>query len=132
MFLRFYYIKPLFNRREFFFPKINIFFSDFSACKTRRVDLTISASYGDDVNTVLDALLENVSKHELVLQDPAPFVGINKYGTSSIEYVARVWCESANYWTVYFDLQKGFADMFKAKGIHMTYDHINVHIEKDQ
>lgn len=105
--------------------------TDFSTNPTRRVDLTISASYDDDVDQVMNALLEACKQQDKVLADPAPFVGVLEYGNSSIKYTVRAWCKGADYWDVYFGLQNGFAETFKANGIHMTYDHVNVHMIKE-
>lgn len=104
---------------------------NYSAEETRRVDLTVTASYDapvDQVETVLGGL---VASHPKVLKDPAPFARVSNYGTSSIEYTVRAWCATDDYWDVYFDLIKGFKAAFDKNGIEMTYDHVNVHVVKE-
>ena len=66
--------------------------------------------------------------HELVLSDPAPAVHVKEYGDNAIEYVLRVWCVTADYWTVYNDLIDSFKPAFDKAGIQMTYPHVNVHM----
>jgi len=105
--------------------------TDFSTNPTRRLDLTISASYDDDPALVMSALKELVSAQEKILPDPAPFVNVMKYGSSAIDYVVRVYVKAPDYFEVNFALLNGFAETFKAHGIHMTYDHINVHMIKE-
>lgn len=104
---------------------------NYSAEATRRVDLTVTASYDAPVEKVEAVLGEMVFSHAKVLKDPAPFARVSNYGASSIEYTVRAWCANADYWDVYFDLVKGFKVAFDKNGIEMTYDHLNVHVVKD-
>ena len=66
---------------------------------------------------------------ERIAQDPAPFVGLNAYNANDIQYVARAWCDSANYWDVYFSLNERVREVFAKHGIKFTYPHIIVHNE---
>ena len=104
---------------------------NYSAEETRRVDLTVTASYNAPVEKVEAVLGELVTSHAKVLKDPAPFARVSNYGASSIEYTVRAWCATADYWDVYFDLIKGFKAAFDKNGIEMTYDHVNVHVVKE-
>ena len=97
-----------------------------STATTRRVDLTISASYNAAPEAVIDALTEAASIPQ-VLQDPPVLVRLNKYGESSMEYTVRVWVNSEDYWDAYFDITARVKPAFDARGIEMTYPHINVH-----
>ena len=96
---------------------------------TRRVDILVSASYDAPVDLVLEALCE-AGKLPTVLEDRAPFAAVKNYGDSAIEYVLQVWCPSADYWTTLFEGNKRVKEVFDAKGISMTYPHINVHLDK--
>lgn len=101
---------------------------NYSAEPTRRVDLTVTASYDAPVEKVEAVLSEMVLANEKVLKDPAPFARVSSYGASSIEYTVRAWCNAADYWDVYFALIKGFKTAFDEGGIEMTFDHLNVHV----
>lgn len=95
---------------------------------TRRVDITVTASYGTPIQTVKDAVVKLAAADSRVLTDPAPFVRVSNYGSSSIEYTIRVWCKAGDYWDVYFDLMDNMKPAFDAAGVEMTYDHLNVHV----
>ncbi len=101
---------------------------NFSAQPTRRVELKVSAGYDAPLDTVKGALTGAVKAHPLTLSDPEPVIRVERYGDSAIEYVVRVWCANADYWTVYYDLLEGFKAAFDAAGIEMTYPHVNVHM----
>ena len=103
--------------------------TNFSATGTRRVDLTVSASYDEPTKKVIAALLE-AAKVEGVLEDPAPFAAVEKYGDSAISYVLRVWCKQEAYWDVYFTVNEKIRQSFADNGVAMTYAHLNVHLDK--
>ena len=94
---------------------------------TRRVDLTFTASYDDDVETVKAALRKAAALPQ-VLEYPPLFVAVNNYGDSAIEYVLRAWTSSADYWDVYYRIIENVKVCFDEAGITMTYPHLNVHL----
>ena len=102
---------------------------NYTANGTRRVDILVSASYDDPVDKVLEALLE-AARIPTALETPAPFAGVKNYNDSAIEYVLQVWCKSEDYWTTLFEGNKKVKEVFDARGITMTYPHINVHLDK--
>lgn len=102
---------------------------NYSTADTRRVDIAISASYNAPIETVKAALLR-AADVEGVLADPAPFVGLTKYGESAIEYVVRVWCPNEKFWDVTFAINEKISAEFRAAGVEMTFPHLNVHLDK--
>ncbi len=101
---------------------------NFSAENLRRVDMHFSASYDDKTETVKNAILSVAAEDERIMQDPAPFVALNAFNDSSIDYVARLWCKNSDYWDVYFHMNERVREKFEEQGIEMTYAHMNVHI----
>ena len=102
---------------------------NYTVSGSRRVDITVSASYDTAVDAVLEALRE-AGKIETTLEDPAPFAAVKNYGESAIEYVLQVWCTADNYWATLFGVNQNIKAVFDAKGISMTYPHLNVHLDK--
>lgn len=96
---------------------------------TRRVDVNVSAAYDAPVEKVLEALREAGTMSSVILPEPAAYVAVTKYGESAIEYVLMVWCNSADYWTALHETNQNVKAVFDAKGIAMTYPHLNVHIQ---
>lgn len=106
--------------------------TNYNGNTTRRVDVTVTAAYDSDIQVVKEAVGKLIAADSRVLADPAPFVRVSSYGSSSIEYTIRVWCSAGDYWDVYFDLMDGLKPAFDAAGVEMTYDHVNVHmVEKN-
>lgn len=95
----------------------------------RRVDLTFSASYDDSTASVKNAIMQVINAQDKIISDPAePFVALFAYQDSCIDYVVRVWVNSADYWDVYFALNEGVRESFEKNGVKMTYNHLNVHV----
>lgn len=102
---------------------------DYSAEKTRRVDLKVTAAYSTDIDTVTELLLEKAKEHPLVLQDPAPAALLTAQGASALEFALRVWCKNEDYWTVNGDLGVALKKAFDEKGIEIPYPQIDVHMK---
>lgn len=110
---------------------INDHIINYSSAKNRRVDITVSASYDDDVEKVKAVLLKLLTDHPAVFtkeEDLKPIVHVNSYEDSSISYIARAWCLGTDYWTVYFDIMDAIKPTFDKEGITISYPHLNVHM----
>lgn len=102
---------------------------NYTTSGTRRVEINVSAAYECSVEDVLEALKE-AAKLPTVLDTPAPVVAVKSYGDSAINYVLFVWCKGEDYWTTQFEGNRNIKVVFDAKGIQMTYPHLNVHLDK--
>ena len=94
----------------------------------RRVDMTFCTSYDVSTEDAKKAILDAVAMDSRILSDPAPFVRLGAYKGSVVEYIVRVWCKNADYWDVHFDLNENVRECFKANGVAMSYEHLNVHV----
>ena len=101
---------------------------NYTSAGTRRVEISVSASYDAPVQKVLDALVQ-AGTADNVLLDPAPSAVITGYGDSAIGYCLRVWVQSQDYWDVYYALQQRVKEVFDQQEIEMTYPHLNVHMK---
>lgn len=105
---------------------------NYSTEGNRRVDLKITASYDNSIDSTKSALMDAIHGTSNIVWEPiAPFVRVWEYGESSITYIIRVWCTNSNYWSVYFDLMENIKYSFDRNGIQMTYNHMNIHMMKN-
>ena len=82
---------------------------------TRRLDVTFSVSYDSDLDQVYHTLKSVVAANPSILPDPAPAVVLNQCADSSLDFIARVWVKSADYWDVnYYLLDAGKRALDKA------------------
>ncbi len=104
--------------------------TNYSTKDTRRVDLTFSVSYDSDIDRVKGLIAAIIESEECVLKDPAPFVALSAHNESSIDFVARAWCKSEDYWTLHFNLLEKTKKAFDVAGIEIPYPQVDVHVKK--
>ena len=104
--------------------------TNFSAKETRRLDLTFSIGYGDDLKLAKSVLEEIIRSDERVLADPAPFVGVRELGDSSVNFAFRPWVKSEDYWDVHFDMMEKVKLTFDEKGISIPYPQMDIHLNR--
>ena len=102
---------------------------NYSAEDTRRVDISVSASYEVPTQKVIDALVLAGTVDNALL-NPAPVAYISGYGESAINYSLRVWVKTPDYWDVYFLVNQRVKQIFDEQGVVMTYPHLNVHVKQ--
>ena len=102
--------------------------TNYTAEKTRRVDLTFGVGYEADISKVKDILNKIIKGHKLVLKDPEPFVRLGNLGDSSIDFTVRVWSKTEDYWTVHFDLIESAKEEFDKANISIPYPQMDVHM----
>jgi len=101
---------------------------NFSKMDTRRVDWVFGIAYGDKYEKA-EAIIRNlIEKDERILQEPESFVALSKLNNSSVDIVVRCWVESANYWPVFFDMNKNIYNTFAAEGISIPFPQMDVHL----
>lgn len=105
---------------------------NFSQEGTRRLELSFCASYDSPIDQVKEAVLGMLAAQPLVLAEPAPVVGVAKYGASAIEYNLWAWCAGSDYWSAFYAVNEGLKKALDAAGLEMTYDHLNVHVLEDK
>lgn len=94
----------------------------------RRVDLVFGIGYGDSIEDAQRVLEEAVAAHDLVLAEPAPTIRVHELGESSVNFICRPWVRTADYWTVYWDLQRQVKEAFDANGISIPFPQRDVHV----
>ena len=101
--------------------------TNFSSEETRRVDFSVGVEYGEDSEKVRQALLEIFAADERILQEPAPVVFLKDLGASSVNFTARVWVRTGDYWGVFFDISERIYSGFNRRGISFPFQTITVH-----
>ena len=66
--------------------------------------------------------------HALKLDDPAPAIKVHELGDWSVDFVARPWVKSDDYWNVYWDLTREVKLQFDAEGISIPFPQRDVHV----
>ena len=120
----------------------------------RRVEWSVSVSYGVDAAKCKEAILAILNSDERILQAdtdmnklykelnisayqlstvnyrmdaiPAPFVALQKLNESDITFLVRAWVRADDYWDVFFTLQERFYTELPPQGFTFAYPHIEI------
>ena len=132
--------------------------NNFSGRPLRRVEWSVSVSYGVDAAACKKAILDivnsdqrvlkadtnmealykelNITKYQLSTVNyrmdaiPAPFVALKSLNENDITFVVRAWVRGADYWGVFFDLQERFYTELPPQGFTFAYPHMDVTLLK--
>lgn len=102
--------------------------TNFSAHSTRRVDMTVGVSYGDDLNKAKQIIHEILAQDSRVLQEPAAQVAVSNLGESSVDFVVRPWVNAADYWDFKFDFTQAVKEKFDAEGVSIPFPQRDLHV----
>ncbi len=96
---------------------------NYTSMGTRRVDLVFGVSYDADIKQSKEVLMNILTSHPKILKDPNPSVTVLELADSSVNFAVRPWCNTEDYWDVYFDVtEQAKYDLDKA-GIEIPYPH---------
>lgn len=91
---------------------------------TRRVDLVIGVSYDSDIKKTKDVLMSVLKAHPQVLTSIKPTVDVLELADSSVNFAVRPWCNTEDYWTVYFDITENVKLALDSAGIEIPFPHV--------
>jgi len=101
---------------------------NYNGSDKRRMNVQFCLAYGSPLVRVQGAVEKILSEDERIHKNPAYFVHVSGYKDSRVEYTVRAWCDTKDYWDVYFSFLDRLQSGLEAAGLHMTYDHLNVHL----
>jgi small conductance mechanosensitive channel len=101
---------------------------NYSAQETRRVDMTVGVAYDADLAKVKAVLNDIISKDSRIHAEPAPQVAVAELADSSVNFVVRVWTDTADYWGVKFDATESIKNRFDQEGIGIPFPQRDIHI----
>lgn len=108
----------------------NASITNFSTESTRRVDMTFGIGYSDDLKQAKALLHKLLEQDSRILPDPEPVVAVSELADSSVNFVVRAWCNSADYWGIYFDMHESVKLHFDKAGISIPFPQQDVHVYK--
>lgn len=102
---------------------------NFSRNPTRRVDIVLGIDYGDSIDEAIEVAKSVVAGESLVISDPEPQYVVGEMADSSVNIFVRVWVNTPDYWTVFFNLNKGIKEACDKAGITIPFPQRSLHIE---
>ena len=97
----------------------------------RRVDLIIPIAYSEDVEEARKVIMDLLYGSDLVLQGENNRVYVDKLNESSVDLSVWIWCNSEDYWLVYYSMQENIKKALDKNGIKIPFNQLDVHIVED-
>lgn len=105
--------------------------TNYSTLGKIRVDLIMGISYSSNIKKAKEVLLQTMRQHDKVMKDPAPFVGVESLGDSSVNLAVRPHCTPEDYWDVYFDIYEAGKIALDEAGIEIPFPQVDVHMKPE-
>lgn len=107
--------------------------TNYGANPTRRVDFMFSVAYETDVELVKKIVTDVMKSDGRVrLDEKQPFCRLKVLGASSIDFAANCWCDTADYWDVYYYVIENVYNEFKRNNISVPYNQLEVRNRVDE
>ncbi|WP_337017047.1 small-conductance mechanosensitive channel MscS [Leclercia sp. AS011] len=103
---------------------------NFSREPVRRNEFIIGVAYDSDIDKVKALLTNIIESDERILKDREMTVRLNELGASSINFVVRVWSNSGDLQSVYWDVLERVKRDFDANGISFPYPQMDVNFKR--
>lgn len=103
-----------------------------STTDNRRLNLSYTISYSDDITKVKGILYTFISTVDNVLDDPAPAVYVGEHKASGVEIVVHLWVSDEDYWDIYYHMQEKVKELFDENGITIPFEQVVVRTPEDK
>lgn len=103
---------------------------NYSAEKTRRVELVFGIGYDDDIDKAKAVIQRLIDADKRIHKSPEPFLAVKTLGASSVDIMVRVWGSTSDFWGITFDLTEQVKKEFDKEGISFPFPQSDVHFHK--
>ena len=89
----------------------------------RGVDLSFSVGYGADLEKAKKAILKAVKANPNVVDDPEPWIAVDKLSDSSVDIIVRPFCQGEHYFDVRYALPQAVKEELNKQKIEIPFPH---------
>ncbi|MBO4345702.1 MAG: mechanosensitive ion channel family protein [Victivallales bacterium] len=110
--------------QDIFVPNNSIITSpitNYSSNKTRRADITVGISYGDNLEEGIKVLQQLLESNPIILKDPAPAIYVSELADSSVNLTLRYWTDSDKYWDAYWEVKRALKGTIEGAGLNIPF-----------
>jgi small conductance mechanosensitive channel len=100
---------------------------NFNRHETRRIDIRLRISYGDDIRAAMHAVEQVLAKEARILAVPKRLVAVEGLADNAVILLAQVWVNTADYWETLYALNLAFKRLFEDGEISQAIPHRVVH-----
>ncbi|MEE3449251.1 MAG: mechanosensitive ion channel domain-containing protein [Acutalibacteraceae bacterium] len=105
---------------------------NYSSQDKRGVFLTYHVAYSSDIDNVKKVTKSIIDNNEMILKTPEPVIAVGNHGESSMEIIVKVWCKTADYWSVYYYMQENVKKAYDKHKIEIPFMQVDIHSSKEK
>ena len=94
---------------------------NYSVYDTRRAEWTFGVGYGVNLADAERVIRETIMADERTHADPDFFLQVNNLGASSVDFLARAWCDSADYFQYQADMKRAVKEALDRAEINIPF-----------
>lgn len=103
---------------------------NFTAEKTRRLDLVFGIGYEDSIDKAREVMKSIIDKEERILKTPAPTIDIEELADSSVNFKLKLWTNTEDYWSTNYFMHEEVKKQFDKNGISIPFPQRDVHLKQ--
>ena len=94
---------------------------NYSIYPTRRAEWTFGVGYGADLKLAEQTIRDTILSDPRAKSEPAPFIQVNNLGDFSVDFLVRVWCDSADYFAFTTDMKRQVKEALDRAGVDIPF-----------
>ncbi len=121
------------DNRKVIIPNGNVLsgtIENFTAPDLRQVDMTFGIGYSDDIDKAKQVLEDTLNNAPNVLHDRGHTIVVKELADSSVNFAVRCWCNTSDYWGIFFFMQENVKKNFDREGINIPFPQMDVHVNQ--
>ncbi|MFO8125434.1 mechanosensitive ion channel family protein, partial [Yoonia sp.] len=95
--------------------------TNYSTYDTRRAEWVFGVGYGANLKLAEDTIRTTILADPRAKTDPEPFIQVNNLGDFSVDFLVRVWCDSADYFAFQADMKRQVKEALDQAGIEIPF-----------
>ncbi len=96
-----------------------------------RRDILVGVAYGSDIEKVRRVLLALAKEHSHVLNHPEPYVHFNNFGSSSLDFILRIWVDDIDVTLITLtELRFAINKAFREENIEISFPQLDLHVKE--
>ena len=95
--------------------------TNYSVNKVRRMDIIFSVAYDADLSKAEMLLCDIANEEARIHKKPQPLVKVQSLGSSSVDILFRIWCDSSDYFLLKLDLTRRVKETLDSNQIEIPF-----------
>jgi small conductance mechanosensitive channel len=91
----------------------------------------IGIAFDENPDVAIDAILAGIAKIDGVVTNPKPLVGIDHFGSSSVQLGIRYWIPTESYFELMYETNNAILQSLKDAGVKIAYPKQILQVNKD-